>query len=414
MCRKFFFLIPFMLTLTFVVNPLALSATRTWDNEGGDNRWDNAVNWSANKIPVEADVARIVLADAGRCLIDAAVTAKVKNLHVGYSDGTTAFAGDLRMTGGSLTLLQASTVGRAAAGRFYMEDGTVSTTGTWDIGDELGGLGSLIMSGGTVNVGPDPATDPPTTRAMRIGNAGATGSATISGGILNVSGHLTIGTNVGADGVTGAEGILDMLGGTINVGTALANRDIRVGYRDATGTANISGGTTNINIFGDLIVGGTFIEVIADPFQEIPHPGAGRLTMTGGVISVADANALKIGLDGSTGLVDLLGGTIMAGDLMIGAPGSGGIMDIREGTLILNGDKRENVVRFIQAGLITAYGGTGGAECRYDYDVSNPGKTTVTAIPEPATIALLGIGVFALRRRRELEKTEDRKQMSDF
>lgn len=400
MCRKFFFLILLVLTLTLVVNPPVSAATRTWDNEGGDNRWDNAVNWSANKIPVDADVARIVLADAGRCLIDGAVTAKVKNLHVGYSDGTTAFAGDLRMTGGALTMLQASTVGRAATGRFYLEDGTVSTTGTWDIGEDIGSLGTLIMSGGTISVGPDTSVDPVATKAMRIGGDGGTGSATISGGILNVSGHLSIGANVGADGVTGSNGVLDMLGGTINVGTELNNRDFRIGFRDATGAANISGDTTKVNIFGDLIVGGTFIEVIADPFQEIPHPGKGRLTMTGGAISIVDANALKIGLDGSTGSVDLLGGTIMAGDLMIGSPGSGGIMDIREATLILAGDKRENVARFIQTGLITAYGGISGAECRYDYDVSNPGKTTVTAIPEPATLALLAIGAFALRRRR--------------
>ena len=398
MYRTFFFLISFVLTLALVGNQLALAATRTWDNEGGDNRWDTALNWSANKIPVEADVARIVLADAGRCLIDAAVSAKVKNLHVGYSDGTTAFAGDLRMTGGSLTLLQASTVGRAATGRFYMEDGTVSTAGTWDIGEDLGGLGSLIMSGGTISVGPDTSVDPAATRAMRIGGDGAAGNATISGGILNVSGNLSVGANVGADGVTASNGLLDMLGGTINVGTELNNRDFRVGYRDASGTANISGATTNINIFGDLVVGGTFIEVIADPFQEIPHPGTGRLNMTSGVITVADANAVKIGLDGSTGWVDLLAGTIMAGDLMIEGPGNG--LNITEGTLILNGDKRENVLRFIGAGLITAYGGVSGAECRYDYDVLNPGKTTVMAIPEPATIALLGLGVLALRRRR--------------
>jgi len=398
MYRKFFFLISFVFALVLVVNLPAVAATRTWDNEGGDNRWDNAVNWSANKIPVDADVARIVLADAGRCLIDAAVIAKVKNLHVGYSDGTTAFAGDLRMTGGSLTLLQASTVGRAATGRFYMEDGTLTTAGTWDVGDDIGGIGSLIMSGGTISVGPDTSVDPVATKAMRIGGDGAAGNATISGGILNVSGHLSIGANVGADDVTASKGILDMSGGAINVGTELDRRDMRIGFRDATGTVNISNGT--INVSGNLLVGGTFIETILDPFQEIPHPGTGRLNMTGGVVSVADANTLEIGLDGSTGLVDLLGGTIMAGDLMIGAPGSGGIMDIREGTLILNGDKRENVIRLIQAGLVTAYGGVSGAECRYDYDVSNPGKTTVTAIPEPATIILLGLGLFALRRRR--------------
>jgi hypothetical protein len=399
MYRTFFFLISFVLTLALVGNQLALAATRTWDNEGGNNRWDTALNWSANKIPVEADVARIVLADAAKCLIDGAVSAKVKNLHVGYSDGTTAFAGDLRMTGGSLTMLQASTVGRAATGRFYMEDGTVSTAGTWDIGEDIGGIGSLIMSGGTISVGPDTSVDPVATRAMRIGGDGAAGNATISGGILNVSGNLSVGANVGADGVTASNGLLDMLGGTINVGTELNSRDFRVGYRDATGTANISGGT--INIFGDLVIGGTFIEVIADPFQEIPHPGTGRMTMTGGVVSVADANTLEIGLDGSEGWVDLLGGVIRTGDLMIGAadPLSAGL-NITEGTLMLNGDKRENVLHFIGAGLITAYGGASGAECRYDYDVSNPGKTTVTAIPEPGTITLLGLGLFALRRRR--------------
>jgi hypothetical protein len=231
---------------------------------------------------------------------------------------------------------------------------------------------------------------------MRIGGDGATGNAAISGGILNVSGNLSVGANVADDGVTASKGILDMSGGAINVGTELDRRDMRIGFRDATGTVNISHGT--INVSGDLVVGGTFIEVIADPFQEIPHPGTGRLNMTSGVITVADANAVKIGLDGSTGWVDLLAGTIMAGDLMIEGPGNG--LNITEGTLILNGDKRENVLRFIGAGLITAYGGVSGAECRYDYDVLNPGKTTVMAIPEPATIALLGLGVLALRRRR--------------
>jgi len=396
MAKRLTLLTSFMFTLVLLGSPLVLAATRTWDNEGKDNRWDNVLNWSANKIPGEADVARIVLADTGLCLIDSAVTAKVKNLHVGYLDGTTALAGDLRMTGGSLTMLAASTVGRAATGRFYMEGGTVSTTGTWDIGDDIGGVGSLIMSGGTMSIGPDTSVDPVATKAMRIGGDGATGSATLSGGILNVSGHLTIGANVGADGVTASNGLLDMLAGMINVGTELNNRDFRVGYRDATGTANISGGT--INILGDLIVGGTFIEVIADPYQEIPHPGTGKLKMTGGLISVADANAVKIGLNGSVGWVDLLGGTIMAGDLLIGTPGSS--LNIAEGTLILAADQTEKIRTLIQTGLLTAYGGAAGAYCQYDYDIANPGKTTVTAIPEPATVALLSLGILALRRRR--------------
>lgn len=441
-------LIPFVCLVCaacLVGNPLTMAATRTWDNEGGDNRWDNAVNWSANKIPTSADDVRIVLAGAGECLIDSAVIAEPKNVFVGYEGA----AGDLRMTGGLFTPNNTH-VGRASVGRFFLSDGTVNTTNLMHVGDDAGGVGTLTVSGGTMNlgntevdwqtlhIGRDGATGTVTisggvlsigtlqvgnavdslgnlvvsggtinvgmvgnTNAMNIANSGAKGTATISDGIINVSGYLNVGNDAGSDGLVPSDGLLEMLGGTVNIGaidTELDWRDLRIGHNEGVGVMNMSGGTVNVS--GDLVVGSTLIEVILDPFQEIPHPGTGRVTMTGGLISIPDANSVKIGTDGSTGLLELFGGTIRAGALEIGEPGSGGIMDIRAGTLILDGDRREKVLAYIQAGLMTAYGGASGGEVRYDYDIANAGKTTVTAIPEPATVLLIGLGGFALIRRK--------------
>jgi hypothetical protein len=434
--------------MCLVANPLALAATRTWENEGGDNRWDNAVNWSKDKVPVGGDTARIVLTGADEAQIDGAVSTEIGKIQVGWLVDEVALAGDLRLIAGVLGLTKSSQVGRKSTGTLIVEGGTLATTKNIDIGDDAGGVGTFTMSGGTVSlgnsevdweslhIGRDSATGSATisggalstgtlqvgnglgsvgslalsggtinmgelgnTNAMNIANDGATGTATVSDGVINISGHLNVGndSDITDELETPSNGLLEMLGGTINIGFAdsgLDWRDLRIGYNDSVGVMNMSDGTINVN--GGILIGSTNIQIIEEPYEEILHPGTGTLTMTGGVIGAADANALEIGTLDSTGWLELLGGTIMAGDLVIGENGG---MNITKGTLILAGDKSEAVLAYINSGSIAAYGGWAGAEVLYDL---SDGKTTVTAIPEPATLALLSLGTLvALRRRRK-------------
>ena len=417
------FLISLVFVLVLISTPLARAAVRTWDHEGGDNRWETAANWSNNKIPGVADTARIVKAGADECRIQA-FAAEINKLQLGYHDGTTAFAGDLRiLTDGSLKIATESPIGLKSQGRLYIEGGTLTTddvlavgrnadglgylymlggaltTGnTLEFGDGLGAVGRLVMSDGTINVGP-----PEGNVNMRIGNDGGIGFATVSGGVLNNSGNLVVGRarNVTDEVETPSEGLLTVLGGIINVGGATNPSDLSIGKQYGKGVLEMSDGV--INVAGDVYVGENVVQIIEDPYEEIPRPGIGRLTMTGGLLSISDANSLLIGTDGSTGLVELVDGLIMAGGLEIGPPGSGGKMDIREGTLVLNGNQMDYVLDLITAGLLTAYGTDGLGpviQWQYDYNVRNPGKTTVTVIPEPATLILLSLGGLVLRHRK--------------
>jgi hypothetical protein len=143
--------------------------------------------------------------------------------------------------------------------------------------------------------------------------------------------------------------------------------------------------------------------------------------MSGGTVTVP--NEFELGWGGGAGTLNMTDGTITAGKFKV-PTGSGafaeaflyggtfnvtksggldfgnvnGLMDIHEGTLVLEGDDTAKIAGLIGAGHIIGYGGTG--TVLYDYDTTNAGKTTVAAIPEPATICLLGLGGLALRRRR--------------
>ncbi len=201
---------------------------------------------------------------------------------------------------------------------------------------------------------------------MKIGNLVA-GSGAVE---LNAGGSINSGwIGVGQKGT----GLLTMNGGSITLDTAL-----KVGSAGGTGTMNMFGGT----ITADRMV-------VAD--------GAGTFTstftMTDGLITLdggdLGSGAFRVLADGDASLD---GGIINSLDLVVL---TGGILDITGGTLVLDGDVTVAIGDLVTAGLLTGNGNANDISASF-----SAGYTTVTAVPEPATLFLLGLGGLALRKKR--------------
>ncbi len=112
----------------------------------------------------------------------------------------------------------------------------------------------------------------------------------------------------------------------------------------------------------------------------------------------------------STGFVNLYAGTLTCDTFypypdnpVTGDPSA--MVDIRAGQLIVNDpDNSQDIVAYIMSGNILAYGrGVGDPGFGTVFDIfveQSAGIVTVYAIPEPATVALLGLGGLALLRRK--------------
>lgn len=148
---------------------------------------------------------------------------------------------------------------------------------------------------------------------------------------------------------------LNMTGGSLNVKNNMA-----LGYSAGnSGLWNMSGGTATIA--GELWVS---------------NGGPATITMTGGTINISDGMYIPR-IAAGNGHVDLDGGVINAGSFSMRPSGGTGTMDIAGGTLIVNGNVVSTINGYISSGWITAYDGMG--TVNVDYNVTNPGKTTVWA-----------------------------------
>jgi len=178
---------------------------------------------------------------------------------------------------------------------------------------------------------------------------------------------------------------------------------------------------------GPIIQDGMDIKLVGIKNELAGRAGKPELTMTGGNLELTDfvwwgdyddieaywyhsggnvtvANEFELGWGpgtGGAGTLDMTGGTISAGELVIptgsGAYGkfylrggtfkvrnlggleinANGLIDVSGGTLVIEGDQTAIINDFIASGQIIFYGG--GGLVNLDYDVRNPGKTTLTA-----------------------------------
>ena len=144
---------------------------------------------------------------------------------------------------------------------------------------------------------------------------------------------------------------------------------------------------------GELTVTGSVLIGRQNAWGQLDMNG-GKMTVNGTLNVGTGGNSIgKINLGGPDG-----GGTLeVTGTLSFGGGGSDNI-DIDGDTLIIDGNDLETIQGYIDNGLITAYDGDG--TLHLDYDVTNPGKTTVTAIhnlnPNPAHGRIVTPGAVAL------------------
>ncbi|MBN1553332.1 MAG: PEP-CTERM sorting domain-containing protein [Phycisphaerae bacterium] len=226
---------------------------------------------------------------------------------------------------------------------------------------------TLTMTGGTLN-----QTGTGSGGRFQIGEqSGTNGVFNLSGGVVTVNSNVMLGER--------SQGAVNMSGGTFTVYNAGINMGARGG---SYGELNLSGDGT-----------------INTPFVACGDDGGATayVNMTGGVINT-DTLGVNAYTGGMGGTMLLAGGTVNAGAVsMTNEDDLDGILDIAGGTLVLDGEFDSSWTYYVD-GWVVANGGAGTLD--FDYDgVSD--TTTITAVPEPATLSLLALGGLGVLIRRK-------------
>ncbi|MBL7185173.1 MAG: discoidin domain-containing protein [Phycisphaerae bacterium] len=274
MYKKLARLILVVLVLGLVGN--ALAADVSWDDDGTDNLWSTAANWSSDTVPTAGDDA-IIEMDPG-ATIDATVTADALNVRIADAAGST---GRVVMTGGSLTVHQTGGGGpglwisNRGTGYFDMSGGTIVAEHVY-LPRNSPGKGYMTMSGGTITTG----------QSLTLGlHDGEYGELNMSGGTINV-GTMFRCPDVG-------QAVLNMSGGTINVsGTFFIVRRGNSGGATTAGHVQLDGGT-----------------ITADDLEMDPENSGRPATMdiTGGILVINGDKTDKINRYVANGWISAFG-----------------------------------------------------------------------------------------------------------
>ena len=190
--------------------------------------------------------------------------------------------------------------------------------------------------------------------------------------ILNtvaVCGQLVVGDNGGNDFV---RELTITAGGSLTCGGSAWAAS---GYnRSAIVTVEEGGSLESVTRFGIGLINSKIVGTTQASFLNI---NGGDMTVNGNlqIGSVADAEG-----DIHKGTVNVYLGTLdVSGNLDYRAAGDPdvGLIDVSYGTLTVSGDRVADLDDRVASGTLVGFGGAG--TLNYDYDVTTPGKTTITA-----------------------------------
>jgi hypothetical protein len=170
-----------------------------------------------------------------------------------------------------------------------------------------------------------------------------------------------------------------------------------------TPVGGIGGPTTTINLYGNGSLSSADSIFVGDPpwFAGIPNVA----------INLYDNSQMTTTWLGLAGHLNIYGGTVTTANLLTGTPTTGPwggattdatrLINIAGGRLLVAGDITAQVNDLIARGILEGNGVVGNVNVDL---LSNPGYTVLTAVPEPTSVALLGLGgavmMLVFRRRR--------------
>lgn len=287
-------------TLLFT-SPSLFAANVNWTNSGtGD--WSDGANWSTNPaIPGLDDTAW--LNNGGT--INVAADAATKNMNIGQSGTLSGNLLDI-MSGVTFTTTTSSTVGNNGG------LGAATVSGTWDSGGGINvgagnGTGTFTLnSGGIVTV----------SGSMTLGNnAGASGTATVAGDVTTTGGF-TVGNSGNGDLTLSTGGTITSAGGTIGSGSDSTSTASITGLWNYTG-ANFtvgSNGSGSVTIEDGGEVKGTGANNVlfgnnAGSLGNLTIKNGGKLTATGGSFFIGNSGEGHLTLE-TGGLLTTVGANI--------------------------------------------------------------------------------------------------------